>query len=87
MDVLLKQTAPGAAMPCKDPHSRAVALPVSARRIVWAPVTLCCARADADMALGEQQGKPEPITAAMSCMDALFDLCQVSFLLLTCTNT
>ena len=53
------------------------ALTALAWRVVRAPLTLRRAHADADTALGEQQGKPEPITAAMSCMDALFDLCQV----------
>lgn len=31
----------------------------------------------ADTPLGEQQGKQQPVQAALSCMDALFDLCQV----------
>ena len=58
-------------------------LSAAAWRFVQAPFILCHAHADADTALGEQQGKPEPITAAMSCMDALFNLCQVSYSLLT----
>ena len=31
----------------------------------------------ADVSLGEQPGKQQPVQAALACMDALFDLCQV----------